>query len=176
GGVEGALVALRRVGGGDGAWVHAQTRLAEIAIRRRRLAEAEGILRGAVGRDRRAVAPLRKLVYILVLERRTAEARSMLRLLYEATRDPRQLAGFILVSHSEADVRDLGPEIETFLLQDPDDPWLRRAWGLFLATRGRSAEALPHLEAAAGAFEDDPVGRFALAECRLALGRSQGEI
>src|SRR5207237_6493098 len=58
----------------------------------------------------------------------------------------------------------------------PDDPWLRRVWGLFLLSRGRSAEAMPHLEAAARAFEEDPLGRFALAECRMALGISGDDL
>ncbi len=66
-------------------------------------------------------------------------------------------------------MRDLNSELEEFVKQTPEDPWLRRVWGLFLLSRGRSAEALPHLESAATAFEKDPVGRFALAECRLAL-------
>ena len=75
-----------------------------------------------------------------------------------------------LISELESEVRDLSPELEEFLKQTPDDPWLRRVWGLFLLSRGRSAEALPHLEAAAMAFEEDPLGRFAWAECRMALG------
>src|SRR5262249_40576651 len=57
-----------------------------------------------------------------------------------------------------------------FLRETPDDFWVRRAWGLFLLSQGQSAEALPHLEAAAMVFKDDPTGRFALAECRMALG------
>src|SRR5206468_7757385 len=32
------------------------------------------------------------------------------------------------------------------------------------------AESRPHLEAAAAALEDDPIGRLALAECLLAAG------
>ena len=74
------------------------------------------------------------------------------------------------ISRIESDVRDLGPEIEDFLRQTPEDPWLRRAWGLFLLSHGRPGEALAHLEVAATTFEDDPMGRFALAECRMALG------
>src|SRR5204862_168960 len=82
--------------------------------------------------DRIAIEPRLRLVYILVLERRPAEAHSVLWELYEITHDPRQLADCILVSRLEADVRDLGPEIEEFLRQTPEDPWLRRAWGIFL--------------------------------------------
>ncbi len=143
---------------------------AEIAIRQRRLAEAEQCFRAASGRNRRAVEPLERLVSLLTLERRPAEARSVLRRLFQITRDPRYLADSILISELESEVRDLSPELEEYLKQTPDDPWLRRVWGLFLLSRGRSAEALPHLEAAAMAFDEDPLGRFALAECRMALG------
>ena len=132
--------------GADPSWVAAQTLIGEIAIKRRRIAEAERIFRGALEHDRRAVEPLRRLVYILVLERRPADARSVLRRLYSITRDPRHLADCILIARIEADVRDLSPEIEEYLHQAPEDPWLRRACGLFLLSRGRPAEALPHLE------------------------------
>jgi tetratricopeptide (TPR) repeat protein len=169
-----ALLALRPVMEGHRGWVRAQTLVGEIAIAQRRIADAERSFRRAAERDDGAVEPLRRLVYILVLERRTAEARSVLRRLYQVTRDPRHLADGILVSRIEDDVRDLGPELEEFVHRTPDDPWLRRVWGLFLLSRGRSAEALPHLEAAAAAFEDDPVGRFALVECRMALGLPEG--
>src|SRR5262249_22239028 len=103
-------------------------------------------------------------------------ARSMLRRLFQITRDPRHLADSILVARIESDIRDLGPELEEFLRQTPEDPWVRRAVGLFLLSRGRAAEARPHLDAAALAFDDDPVGRFALAECRMALGVSPGDL
>jgi tetratricopeptide (TPR) repeat protein len=171
-----ALEALRRVREGDSGWVHAQTLIGEIAIRQRHLAEAERIFRRAAERDRRAVEPLERLASLLVLERRTAEARSVLRRLFQVSREPRHLADSILVAQLESEVRDLSPEIEAFLRQTPDDPWLRRVWGLFLMSRGRSAEARPHLEAAAMAFEDDPLGRFALAECRMAMGISPGDL
>ena len=117
-----------------------------------------------------AVEPLERLVSLLSLERRPAEARSVLRRLFQITRDPRHLVDSFLISQLESEVRDLNPELEEFLKQTPDDPWLRRVWGLFLLARGRSAEALPHLEAAAAAFEEDPLGRFALAECRMTFG------
>jgi tetratricopeptide (TPR) repeat protein len=168
--MEDALTALRQVREGDPGWVHAQTVVGEIAIRQHRLAEAEQSFRRAAGRNRRAVEPLERLVSLLSLERRPAEARAVLRRLFQITRDPRHLADSILISELESEVRELNPDLEEFLKQTPDDPWLRRVWGLFLLSRGRSAEALPHLEAAATAFDTDPLGRFALAECRLALG------
>jgi tetratricopeptide (TPR) repeat protein len=138
--------------------------------------EAEVHLRRAIARDRRAVEPLKQLVSLLVLMRRSAEARSNLRRLFRITRDPRYLADSILISQIESEVHDLSAEIEQYLNQTPDDPWLRRVCGLFLLSRGRAAQALPHLEAAAAAFENDPVGRFALAECRISLGISADDL
>jgi len=170
-----ALPALQRIDQGHPGWARAQTLIGEIAIRQRRIADAERAFRLAAEHDRGAVEARRRLVYILSLERRTAEARSVLRDLYRATRDPRHLADSILVFRIEDDVRDLGPDLEAFLRRAPDDPWLRRARGLFLLAQGRPAEALPHLEAAASAFVDDPVGRFALAECRMAFGASDDD-
>ena len=168
--MEDALTALRQVRESDPGWVNAQTVIGEIATRQHRFAEAEQSFRRAAGRNRGAVEPLKRLVSLLSLERRPAEARSALRRLFQITRDPKYLADSILISELESEVRDLNSELEEFVKQTPDDPWLRRVWGLFLLSRGRSAEALPHLESAATAFEEDPVGRFALAECRLALG------
>ena len=168
--MEDALAALRQVREVDPGFVNAQTVIGEIAVRQRRLAEAERSFRRAAGLNRRAVEPLERLASLLSLERRPAEARSVLRQLFQITRDPRHLADSILISELESEVRDRNPELEEFRKQTPDDPWLARVWGLSLLSRGRSAEALPHLEAAAMAFDEDPLGRFALAECRLALG------
>ena len=168
--MEDALAALRQVREVDPGFVNAQTVIGEIAVRRRRLAEAERSFRRAAGRNPRAVEPLERLASLLSLERRPAEARSVLRQLFQVTRDPRHLADSILISGLESEVRDRNPELEEFRKQTPDDPWLARAWGLSLLSHGRAAEALPHLEAAAIAFDEDPLGRFALAECRLALG------
>jgi tetratricopeptide (TPR) repeat protein len=165
-----ALSALRRVSEGDEGWLHSQTLIGEIALRQHRITEAELIFRTAAQRTRGAIEPLRRLVYILFLERRSAEARSVLWRLYKITRDPRQLAHWCRIPLVEADERDSGPEIEEFLRQTPDDPWLRRAWGLYLLSQGQAAQALPHLEAGSLAFENDPIARFALAECRMALG------
>jgi tetratricopeptide (TPR) repeat protein len=168
--------ALLRVRPGDDGWVNAQVLIGEIAVRERNLAEAEAAFRRACEREPRAVEPLKRLKAFLTLERRTAEARAVMRRVFELTRDPHDLADSILVSQTETEVHDLGVEIEEFLRQAPDDPWLRRVWGLFLLSRGRAAEALPHLEAAALAFENDPVGRFAWAECRMALGDAGGDL
>jgi tetratricopeptide (TPR) repeat protein len=171
-----SLAALSRVKEEDGGWVHARTLMGDLAIRRREAAEAERILRAVVERDRKASEPLRRLVYLLSLEGRTAEARSVLLRLHETTRDPRHLADSILIRWSDDDIREAGPELGEFLERTPEDPWLRRAWGLSRLSRGRPDEALPHLEAAALAFEDDPACRFALAECRMMLGRYDGDL
>jgi tetratricopeptide (TPR) repeat protein len=169
--LDDALSVLRHVREVDGGWVAAQTLIGEIAIERHDLAEAERAFRCAAGRGgQSAVDPLARLIKLLVLERRIGEGRTERRRLFQITRDPRHLAESILIAQSEIDVRDLSPELEEFLRRTPDDPWLSRVWGLFLLSRSRPAEALPHLEAAAMAFEGDPIGRFALSECRMALG------
>jgi tetratricopeptide (TPR) repeat protein len=168
--MEEAHRALSHVAEGDRAYVAAQLMLGEIAVKLHDLGEAERAYRRAAGRDRSAVEPRERLVTLLTMERRTAEARDELRRLFGATRDPRYLADGMLIAQLETEVHDLGPEIEEFLLRTPHDPWLRRVWGMYLLSRARSTEALPHLESAATAFEDDPQGRFALAECRMALG------
>jgi tetratricopeptide (TPR) repeat protein len=174
--MDDALRALRQVREVDPGYAAAQTVIGEIAIQQHRLADAEQSFRRAAERDPRAVEPRKRLVSLLSLERRPAEARSVLKQLFKFTRDPHHLADSILISELESEVRDLNTDLEEFLKQTPDDPWLRRVWGLFLLSRGRSAEALPQLEAAATAFEEDPLGRFALAECRVALGIAVDDI
>jgi tetratricopeptide (TPR) repeat protein len=171
-----ALEALKRVREHDAGWAHAQTLVGEIYLEDHDVARAEQSFRRAAGRDGKVVEPLERLVSLLILERRTAEAHATLRRLFHATRDPRYLADGILISQYESDVRDLGPEIEGHLGKTPNDPWLRRVRGMYLLARGRAAEALPDLEFAATAFDDDPVGRFALAECRIALGYKLGDL
>jgi len=100
----------------------------------------------------------------------------MLWQLYRITKDPRHLADLVLALWEvETDVRAMGPELEQYFNQTPADPWLRRARGLALLLHGRATEALPHLVAAAAALENDLVGRFALAECRMMLGESDGD-
>jgi tetratricopeptide (TPR) repeat protein len=171
-----ALAALRRVPESSPSWAGAQARIGEILAQQRDLKEAERAFRRALGRDPGAVETLKRLSSLLVLERRPAEARDVLRALFRATRDPRPLADSILITRLESEIRDMTEDIEAYLRQTPDDPWLRRVWGLYLLSRSRAAEAFPHLEAAALAFDDDPLGRFALAECRMALGDSRNDL
>jgi tetratricopeptide (TPR) repeat protein len=165
-----ARSALEKVRETDQGWGHAQAMIGEVMVLKRNLGEAERAFRLATERDRGAVEPLKRLSSLLMLERRPAEARGVLRRLFQISRDPLHLADSILLIQSESDVHDLDPAIEDYLRETPGDPWLRRVWGLFLLSRGRAAEALPELEAAAGSFESDPLGRFAVAECRRALG------
>ena len=165
-----ALETLRPLPANDPEWPHARTIVAEIAIRRRDVDEAERILREVCRRDRRAVEPLRRLVYLLNLERRTAEARAILLRLYELTGDPLVLADAMIMRRENYDVRESGPELEANWERQPEHPWLRRAWGLALLEQGLPGKALPLLEAAAVDFTDDLPGRFALVECRMASG------
>jgi tetratricopeptide (TPR) repeat protein len=171
-----AIEALSRVIETSPGWGHAQAMIGEIAVRMHKPALAEQSFRRASRRDPRAVEPLKQLSSLLVLERRPADARDVLRQLFKITRDPHQLAESMLISQLESEIRDMGAEIEDHLQACPDDPWLRRVWGLFLLSHARTAEALPHLEAAARAIDDDPLGRFALAECRMALGTSHDDL
>jgi tetratricopeptide (TPR) repeat protein len=171
-----ALHALEKVRATDPGWVHAQTLIGEMALQRHQLAEAEQRYLDAARRADRDVEPLKRLSSLLVLERRPAEAREVLRRMFKITRDPRHLADSILVAEFDSDVRDLSPELEAHLREAPENPWLRRVWGLYLLFHSRPDEALPHLEAAARALEDDPLGRFALAECRMARGTSDHDL
>ncbi|HEX8202378.1 MAG TPA: tetratricopeptide repeat protein, partial [Isosphaeraceae bacterium] len=171
-----ARAVLGRIPAADAAWPRAQEALGELALKRHDAPGAERAFRAAAARDRRAVEPRRRLVYLLMLQQRSEEARAVLRELYGLDPDPRHLEGLVALALAEPDARDLGPELAQFLARTPDDPWLRRARGLSLLRLGRPAEARPHLEAAAAALEDDPMGRFALAECRLLLGAPATEI
>ncbi len=70
----------------------------------------------------------------------------------------------------ESESRNERSELGDFLRVHPDDPILRRARGLSLLRAGRLSDARPDLEAAARAIDNDPLGRVALAECRVAAG------
>lgn len=165
-----AIEALRRVPEGAPVWPHAQAELGKLLVKAKDLPAAEAALRAAIAAQPRSIEALQQLLPVLVLERRLGEARDILRQLYRLTRDPRPLADSMLVGQIESDVRDQGQDLEEYVRRTPADPWLGRAWGMLLLARGRPAEARPYLEAAAEAFDDDPLGRYALAECRMALG------
>jgi tetratricopeptide (TPR) repeat protein len=172
-----ALEVLQRVPRADPAWGRAQALIGEIAIRRRHATLAETSLRAAATADPSAIEPRTRLVYLLSLEQRSHEAREVLWEIYRLTNDPRILADLVLtIWTSEADVRNIGPELEQFREKTPDDPFVNRAWGLALVYLGRSAEALPCLELAARCLANDPVGCFALTEVRHAQGASDSDV
>ena len=167
---EGARV-LAGVGADDPSFADARAQLGELALSLGDAPRAEVAFRQAAEADPEAVAPRGRLIYLLGLQLRTAEARDVLRQIYEATGDARVLVDLVLdAAKSEVDVRGIPPEIDRFLAGSPEDPFLRRAAGLAMHWRGESSEALPHLEAAASGLADDPIGRLALAECRAQLG------
>ncbi|RUL89109.1 FG-GAP-like repeat-containing protein [Tautonia sociabilis] len=155
----------------DPAYVEARSQLGELALRLGDAPRAEVAFRQAAAADPKAVTPRGRLIYLLSLQLRTGEALDLLRQIHEATGDPRVLVDLVLEeAKAEVDVRGIPPEIDRFLARSPSDPFLRRAAGLARHWRGEPSEALPHLEAAAAALADDPLGRLALAECRALLG------
>lgn len=81
------------------------------------------------------------------------------------------LADFLIKStESHLDTRGLEPLIRSYLSNDPENPVLLRAEGLMSWTRGEFGRAEELLGEAALYIENDPIGRFAWAESRLALG------
>jgi tetratricopeptide (TPR) repeat protein len=175
--------AFRRVPVGDPAWGRAQVLLGELAVRGRRRAEAEAIYRGLAAREPTDLKARAGLVHLLLVQRRVEEARALLWEYYRLTRDPRHLVsltGLALESGPQR-LRDVSGEADRFerdltlfLERTPDDPWLVRGRGLLRYEMGRPAEARADLEESARAFEDDPVGRLALADCRIELGDPAG--
>ena len=171
-----AAAVLETIGDRDRPWLEAQMLLGEIELQERRAARAEVCFRRVAERDPRAVPPRQRLIYLLSLQGRNGEAREVFWQLYEILDDPRVLVDLVLeLVKLREDARGLGPELREFLQETPDDPFLNRAYGMSLLLQGRAAEAHPHLQAAAQALENDPEGRFALAECCLALGQPVDE-
>jgi tetratricopeptide (TPR) repeat protein len=166
---DAALDAFHRVNASDPAWPIAQMMIGEYGVKLRDLPAAERAFRNLAEHAPAAVDPRRRLVYLLTLTQRQDEARTILWELHRLTSDPRHLATLVGLGTTEGDTRDLTTELEAFFKQTPDDPWMQRAWGLMLMRVGRAAEARPYLEASAARFDNDPVGRLALAECQIAL-------
>jgi tetratricopeptide (TPR) repeat protein len=168
-----AIEQLEHVPEASRSWGSAQVRLAELYIQDRQAAAAETVCRRLAKADPRALPPRQRLIYLLSMQQRPGEARDVLWQIEHIQNDPRVLVDLVLDSLLEQqDVRGIAPELEEFLRRTPDDPFLRRAWGLALLYQGKAAEALNHLSAAARSLENDPVGRLALAECQIVLGRS----
>ncbi len=168
-----AVSGLSSVPQSNPAWVEAQTMLGELAIREHRAADAERILRQVAEHDAQALGPRQRLIYLFGMQQRTAEARTILWEIYRIRGDPRVLVDLVLeLLLDQQDVRGLAPELEQFVERTPDDPFLARAWGMSLLYQGRASQALAHLESAARQLTNDPLGRFALAECRIMTGGS----
>jgi tetratricopeptide (TPR) repeat protein len=165
-----AVEAFGHVPPSDPAWPIAQVLIGENAITHHDLPRAERAFRTGAEHQPGAFDARRRLVFVLTLTQRHDEARTILWELYRLTRDPRHLATLVGLGTTEGDTRDLAMELEGFVKQTPEDPWVARAWGLMLMRVSRPAEARPYLEAAAAALENDPVGRLALAEALITLG------
>jgi tetratricopeptide (TPR) repeat protein len=167
-----AIKLLEEVSASSLAWPVAQMTLGEALITDRRAAAAEAVLRKLAARDVRGLPPRQRLIYLLSLQQRTAEARDVLWQIAGIQDDPRVLVDLVLeLLLDQQDVRGFGPELEEFVNRTPTDPFLRRAWGLALLYQGKADEASGHLEAASRLFGNDPIGRFALAECQILSGR-----
>jgi tetratricopeptide (TPR) repeat protein len=145
--------------------------LGESSIRRKDAPSAERYFQTLTERLPRGLPPRQRLIFLYSMQLRTAEARKILWQLYEIEKNPKQLVDMTQVLFQvENDVRGFGDDLDQWYKTSPDNPFIRRAMGLSLHWRGRASEALPHLEAAAANLENDLTGRFALAECKLALG------
>ena len=162
---------LGPIGETSALWMEAQLILGELEIGERQAAGAERIS-GTAERDSKALKPRQRLLYLYSLQQRSAEAREMLWQMYKIRDDPRILVDLVLeLLVDQQDVRGLAPELAEFIAKTPDETRSSRAWGLDLLYQGRAAEALPQLEAAATSLVNDVSGRFALAECRILLGK-----
>ncbi|MFO0908191.1 MAG: tetratricopeptide repeat protein [Isosphaeraceae bacterium] len=169
---DAARSVLSKIQQGDAEWARSQELLAELALRRHDAPEAERALRAVIHAEPRSTTARRRLIYLLVLEQRNEEARATLEELYALTHDVRDLITMVSLAAVEPDARDVRPELELFLAQTPNDPWLRRARGLVLLQLGQPHEAQVDLDFAARSIDDDPIGRLALGESRLLLGQT----
>ena len=171
---KGAETAYGRVQGPGAAWTQAQTQLGEVALRHHDLARAEAIFRAVAASDPKAVDARRRLAYLYSLTARTDEARAVVRALIDLDPSVRHLITLTGLGAAESESRSERSELDDFLKAYPDDPILRRARGLAAVRAGRLNDARPDLEAAARELDHDPLGRVALAECRVAAGDLDG--
>ena len=105
-------------------------------------------------------------------EFRTGESFDELWKLFLDTKNPRALADWLAKPlTNEMDTRGLESDLKFAFQNDPEFPWIRRAWGLLLWSSGRYQEAVENLGAVALMFENDPQGRFALAESLMSMGQ-----
>lgn len=109
---------------------------------------------------------------LLAGELRTGESYDALWDVFLELRAPRALADWVAKPLlAELDTRGLDSAIRQAFNNDPDFAWVQRAQGLLLWTKGDFAKAAEHLQKTANHFENDPQGRFALAESLLSLGK-----
>ena len=104
-----------------------------------------------------------------MVQQRPELTREILWELYYLTREVRHLAaltGLELIGIDDVDA--LAPLLAPYLRQSPRDVWLRRAHGIIKLRQGNPREALPYLEDVT-LLDGDLPGRFALAECHIAL-------
>ena len=163
-----ALAAFQRVNASDAAWPMAQTWIGDIARHAGKLAEAERAFWAAARKEVRAIEPRTGLVALFMVEQRPDLVRPVLWDLYYLTRDVRHLAA--LTSLAVMGIDDV----------DALNPFWRpsceshhptsgcASTGHDAPRQGHPAEALPYLEDVTQ-LEDDLEGRFALAQCRIAL-------
>ncbi len=166
-----AKTAAGRVDPSDPNWLGAWMLLGDSAFQRKDAPEATQIYQSIVQRLPDQVLARTRLVYLMSIQLRTAEARRYAWELFRLRPAAEPLADLVQqLFQPENDVRSLNDDLDQFQARTLDDPFLCRARGLSLHWRGRSEEARPLLEKAAAGLADDPLGRFALAECRIAAG------
>ena len=156
--------------------MNAQTAIGEIAIQQHNLAEAERILRNAAERQRRRVEPLKRLVSLLCLERRPAECRSLLRRLFQLTRDPQYLAESILISQLDSRSANWTRESRCSCIKTPRTPGCAGFGDSSSCRKVGWPRPCPTSKPRPWPSRTTPLGRFAWAECRMGLGISGDDL
>ena len=165
-----AILAFETIKATDPHFAEGRTLCGDLELKQGNARAAEALFRQAIATDSQASHPLRRLIYLLLLEQRAEEARNALWTLHALTRDTATLVTLVGLSVVEGDSRDVAPELDRLLKQDQENPWLRRARGLTHVRLGRAAEALADLEFADHEIIDDPSLRLAKAEALLLSG------
>lgn len=116
------------------------------------------------------IVPDEKLMQLYSSLLLKGEALDRLWQVFLATGNYDALADYVIKSmESEPDLRGLDSLISNYLRFDPNHPLLLRASGLLAWSKGDFALAEPQLRSAAMQLSNDPFGRFAWAESRMAL-------
>jgi tetratricopeptide (TPR) repeat protein len=102
----------------------------------------------------------------------TGQALDHLWNLFLVTGNNDALADYLIKSTDTAiDTRGLDQTLSNYISGDPQNPIIQRALGLLRYSQGRFQEAVPLLQFAANNLQNDALGRYALAESKLALGQ-----